>query len=130
MRAKALVALLALNLVVAGVIAIGADDPIASLNRSIQDRFKDVDKYFGLRRIVVIGDTPHQFRPESVAEFAAVKELKESGLPSRTLPRGPESPGPRTAPDHRRADSARSAGDLWTGSRDRPGVSAGPSRGG
>lgn len=80
MRAKALVALLALNLVVAGVITIGADDPIASLNRSIQDRFKDVDKNFGLRRIVVLGDTPHQFRPESVPEFSAVKELKDAGF--------------------------------------------------
>ncbi len=57
-----------------------ADDPIASLNHAIQDRFKDVDKFFGLRRIVLIGDTPHQFRPESVAELSAVHELKESGL--------------------------------------------------
>ena len=57
-----------------------ADDPIASLNRSIQERFMDVDKTFGLRRIVVIGDTPHQFRPESVAELSAVQELKDGGL--------------------------------------------------
>lgn len=57
-----------------------ADDPIASLNRSIQDRFKDVDKVFGLRRIVVIGDTPHQFKPENVTELAAVQELKDGGL--------------------------------------------------
>jgi hypothetical protein len=57
-----------------------ADDPLASLNRAIQERFKDVDKNFGLRRIVVIGDTPHQFRPETVSEFAAVQELKDEGL--------------------------------------------------
>ena len=57
-----------------------ADDPIASLNRAIQDRFKDVDKFFGLRRIVVIGDTPHQFRPENVTELAAVQALKDGGL--------------------------------------------------
>ena len=80
MRPTAVVTLTALSAVLtAGTIIVSADDPIAALNRSVQDRFKDVDKYFGLRRIVVIGDTPHQFRPESVAEFAAVKALKESG---------------------------------------------------
>lgn len=57
-----------------------ADDPLASLNRSIQERFKDVDKFFGLRRIVVIGDTPHQFRPESIAELSAVQELRDDGM--------------------------------------------------
>lgn len=57
-----------------------ADDPIASLNRSIQDRFKEVDRLFGLRRIVVIGDTPHRFRPESVAELSAVQELRDARL--------------------------------------------------
>ena len=80
MRLTTFVTLTALSVVVtAGTVIVCADDPLASLNRSVQDRFKDVDKYFGLRRIVVIGDTPHQFRPESVAEFAAVKALKESG---------------------------------------------------
>ncbi len=83
MRPTAFVTLSALSAVLtAGTIIVSADDPIASLNRSIQDRFKDVDKNFGLRRIVVIGDTPHQFRPESVPEFAAVKELKDAGLPA------------------------------------------------
>ena len=57
-----------------------ADDPLASLNRAIQERFRDVDKNFGLRRIVIIGDTPHQFRPETVSEFAAVQDLKDEGL--------------------------------------------------
>ena len=57
-----------------------ADDPIASLNRSIQDRFKDVDKFFGVRRIVVIGDSPHQFKPENVTELAAVQGLRDGGL--------------------------------------------------
>lgn len=80
MRRTALLILTTLSVVVSIRTGIGwADDPIASLNRSVQDRFKDVDKTFGLRRIVVIGDTPHQFRPESVAEFSAVKELKDSG---------------------------------------------------
>lgn len=56
------------------------DDPIASLNQAIQNRFKDVDTLFGLRRIVVLGDTPHQFRPETVSEFAVVREIDEAGL--------------------------------------------------
>ena len=63
------------------VLAAGsADDPIASLNQAIQDRFKDVDTLFGLRRIVVLGDTPHRFRPETVSEFGVVRELDEAGL--------------------------------------------------
>ena len=57
-----------------------ADDPIAALNRIIQERFTEVDSTFGLRRIVVIGDTPHRFQPESVAEFDAVRELDEARL--------------------------------------------------
>jgi hypothetical protein len=70
-----------IGLAIAGWASIAhADDPIASLNRSIQERFKDVDKYFGLRRIVVIGDTPHQFRPESVVELSAVQELRDARM--------------------------------------------------
>jgi hypothetical protein len=57
-----------------------ADDPIAALNRSIQDRFQDIDKLFGLRRIVVLEDTPHRFRPDSVSEFSAVRELNDARL--------------------------------------------------
>jgi hypothetical protein len=57
-----------------------ADDPIAALNRSIQERFREIDKLFGLRRIVVIGDTPHQFKPENAAELAAVQGLKDAGF--------------------------------------------------
>ena len=68
---------LALSALTASVLA---DDPIASLNRSIQDRFKDVDNTFGLRRIVVIGDTPHRFKPESVTELAAVREVEDARL--------------------------------------------------
>jgi hypothetical protein len=57
-----------------------ADDPIAALNRAIQERFKDVDTTFGLRRIVVIGDTPHRFKPENAGELAAVQELDDARL--------------------------------------------------
>ena len=56
------------------------DDPIAALNRIIQERFTEVDSTFGLRRIVVIGDTPHRFQPEKVSEFEAVRELTEAQL--------------------------------------------------
>ena len=57
-----------------------ADDPIAALNRIIQERFTEVDSTFGLRRIVVIGDTPHRFQPENVSEFDAVRGLDEARL--------------------------------------------------
>jgi hypothetical protein len=56
------------------------DDPIAALNRIIQERFTEVDSTFGLRRIVVLGDTPHRFQPEKVSEFDAVRELNEARL--------------------------------------------------
>ena len=64
----------------AGTLSLHADDPIAAINRAIQNRFTDIDKTFGLRRIVVIGDTPHRFRPESVTELEAVQELTDAGL--------------------------------------------------
>jgi hypothetical protein len=80
LRAFVMVTLLVSLAVAAGMGVVHADDPLAALNRSIQDRFKDVDQFFGLRRIVVIGDTPHQFRPENVAELAAVQALKDEGL--------------------------------------------------
>jgi hypothetical protein len=57
-----------------------ADDPIAVLNQIIQERFTEVDNTFGLRRIVVIGDTPHRFQPETVSEADAVRELDEAHL--------------------------------------------------
>ena len=56
------------------------DDPIFNLNRAIQARFQGVDRFFGLRRIVVPGDTPHQFQPEKVSELSAVQELRDRGL--------------------------------------------------
>jgi hypothetical protein len=62
----------------AGLLA--GDDPLDALNRVIQDRFAGIDKFFGLRRIVVIGDTPHQFRPETVAEESVVQQLRDENL--------------------------------------------------
>ena len=58
----------------------GADDPVFNLNRAIQERFRGIDRFFGLRRIVVPGDTPHQFQPEQVSELAAVQELRNRRL--------------------------------------------------
>jgi len=56
------------------------DDPLDSLNRAIQERFAGIDKFFGLRRIVVIGDTPHQFKPEKLSEESAVQDLRDANL--------------------------------------------------
>lgn len=55
-------------------------DPIVDLNRAIQERFKHVDRFFGMRRIVVPGDTPHQFKPENVSELSAVQQLRDRRL--------------------------------------------------
>ena len=63
----------------AGIQAV-EDDPLDALNRTIQARFAGIDKLFGLRRIVVLGDTPHQFRPETVSEEAVVQELRDAKL--------------------------------------------------
>ena len=67
-------------LVVSTGAGVALDDPIAALNQAIQGRFALVDGTFGLRRIVVIGDTPHQFRPEKVSELDAVEGLDEQNL--------------------------------------------------
>ena len=53
---------------------------IAELNDCIQQRFLDVDKFFGFRRIVKPDDTPHRFRPENVREMDAVRVLAEARL--------------------------------------------------
>lgn len=56
------------------------DDPLASLNRAIQDRFTKIDKRFGLSRMVAIADTPHRFRPETVGELDVIRELEQVRL--------------------------------------------------
>ena len=53
---------------------------IAELNDCIQQRFLDVDKFFGFRRIVTPDDTPHRFRPENVREMDAVRVLEDARL--------------------------------------------------
>jgi len=53
---------------------------IANLNDCLQERFKDVDEGFGIRRITKIGETPHRFKPENVREEHVVQNLQENGL--------------------------------------------------
>jgi hypothetical protein len=53
---------------------------IAKLNDCIQQRFMDVDKSFGFRRIIRPDDTPHRFRPENVCEMDAVQALEKAQL--------------------------------------------------
>lgn len=68
---------------------IAAQDPKASaldvcliveLDRYIQERFKDVDRGFGFRRVVTINQTPHRFQPEKAKELEAVSELEKARL--------------------------------------------------
>jgi hypothetical protein len=48
---------------------------IDALDDCIQQRFKDIDKSFGFRRIIRAGDTPHRFKPQNTREFSSVSEL-------------------------------------------------------
>jgi len=58
-----------------------ADDRLLSLlDDSVQQRFKDIDKGFGYRRIITAGDTPHRFKPENPKELRAVDELRRSRM--------------------------------------------------
>lgn len=51
---------------------------IAELNDRIQERFKDIDGKFGIRRIVKVDQTPHRFAPENVREMDAVRLLGQA----------------------------------------------------
>jgi hypothetical protein len=53
---------------------------IAALNGCIQQRFREINERFGISRVIRIGDTPHTFRPEEVAELEAVTALEQAGL--------------------------------------------------
>jgi hypothetical protein len=53
---------------------------IAELHAVVQERFKEIDKGFGYRRLVTIGDSPHNFTPENEREAQAVEALKKSSL--------------------------------------------------
>lgn len=59
----------------------GADmQAISAFNDCIQDRFKDIIDRFGVSRIVKLGETPHRFQPESVAEMGSVRALEQARL--------------------------------------------------
>jgi hypothetical protein len=53
---------------------------ISALNDCIQERFKEINDRFGVARIVKIGETPHRFQPESVAEMSSVRALEQARL--------------------------------------------------
>jgi hypothetical protein len=53
---------------------------IKEFDDCIQQRFLDIDKAFGLRRIIKEGESPHRFKPESARELTSVGRLKEQGL--------------------------------------------------
>jgi hypothetical protein len=53
---------------------------IAALNACIQERFKEIDEGFGIRRLIRIGETPHTFRPEQASELTAVAALEAAHL--------------------------------------------------
>ena len=105
---------------------------IAELNDRIQERFLDVDKLFGFRRIVKPDDTPHRFKPENVREMDAVRLLEEARLDvvlylagrrvlkprsegmERWAPKGPV----RIASGNRGASEPPAASALWNDARD------------
>jgi hypothetical protein len=53
---------------------------IGALNDCIQGRFQDINDRFGISRVVKIGETPHRFQPESVAEMSSVRALEQARL--------------------------------------------------
>lgn len=105
---------------------------IAELNDRIQERFLDVDKFFGFRRIVKPDDTPHRFKPENVREIDAVRLLEEARLDvvlylagrrvlkprtegmERWAPKGPV----RIASGNGGAGEPPAASGLWNDARD------------
>lgn len=57
-----------------------AAELIGALDDCIQQRFLDVDKGFGFRRIIRPGDTAHRFKPENAKELAVVEYLSGTRL--------------------------------------------------
>lgn len=53
---------------------------IQEFDDCLQQRFKEIDKSFGFRRIIRPGDTPHRFKSENAKELAAVGKLKVEEL--------------------------------------------------
>lgn len=55
-------------------------DLIAALDDCIQQRFLDVEKGFGFRRIIRPGDTPHRFKAGNAKELTIVEYLTRARL--------------------------------------------------
>ena len=80
---------------------------ISTLDAAIQERFKEVDERFGIRRVIRVGETPHAFKPEDATELSAVKALEKADLRVVLYLSGRSGPEPRI-------DTARSnPGLTW-----------------
>ena len=108
---------------------------IAELHAVMQNRFKEIDKGFGYRRLVTVGDSPHSFKPENREESDAVEALKRSSLEvtlylsgRRVLGAKPEGDmwkhyaknmikGPLAIVGERKDEDAFDRSELWTQSR-------------
>jgi hypothetical protein len=108
---------------------------LAAFNDCLQERFRDVDQAFGIRRIIRLGETPHRFAPENARELGAVRDLERGGLhvvlyltgrqvlqpkPASTSSEGvrPAIRGPvMVTASNRSMAPAPSAADLWDESR-------------
>jgi hypothetical protein len=53
---------------------------LVELDRFIQERFKEIDRGFGYRRVVTLNDTPHRFRPENAKEAEVVSNLEQARM--------------------------------------------------
>jgi hypothetical protein len=53
---------------------------IDAFDDCIQERFKDIDKRFGLARVITVGNSPHRFKPENAREMATLKEFNDRKL--------------------------------------------------
>jgi hypothetical protein len=78
-------------------------DLIVALDGCIQHRFEDIDKNFGVRRIIKEGETPHRFKPENAKEFDVVRQLEKYQVRVALYLAGRSVLGPR--PDE--AESSR-----------------------
>jgi hypothetical protein len=63
---------------VPGADGVDAKRLIRALNDCLQDRFRDVDERFGIRRVIAVGETPHRFKPENVRELSAFEGLERA----------------------------------------------------
>lgn len=72
-------------------------DLIFALDGCIQHRFEDIDKNFGIRRIIKEGETPHRFKPENAKEFDVVRQLEKDQVKVALYLAGRSVLGPKPA---------------------------------